>query len=707
MKWTKKIANPSLLNYKSIDSSNINSIRIELSFNVLNLNEKFINLNILCYSKRAIHKNLFQNLLKENSNDIQFSNSNHLFNILNIIANRKYTKDSLEIKSIKKKISTKRNPNSLKKVENLSKLKQNTKDKFIPLKTNSFKTKILGLENLLSQEFKNKIVQSIKSQEIKSIEQNNKSKIIVDGNVLNDNSNSNESIERKFIEETFFAPKNNTNDNTFLNIESKNNVISRSTRIPLRNSNNSFSQSRLSLLSYARLVDMTDFIQKHKTNSNDLISNKLVTKNIPINEFKNVLFPGIMEYLKVNNIDSFTDIQAKSLLNTLKSKKLKKNHQSVLLASQTGTGKTLAYLLPILNNIKFDEIEDGIGIQAYRPRALILVPSKQLASQVCRVAKSISHQAKFRTALFRSDFKTRRMRVDAEDADVIVSTPGIWMHMLEKGYTHYTDLKYIVVDEADSMLDEKSFGKEVKDILKDIIKKCDNPQFFFAMATVNHSILDWTSEFSPNAKILVSESIHRHVPSVTQTFIDCSQIDKLKDCLLPILKKETEPTIVFCNTVDSARAVNLFLMENNIYTANFHAEIRPKEQHEEFEKFRKGSVNVLVTTDIASRGLDITFVKHIINFDFPKNHVDYIHRIGRTGRMGASGKVTSLLRKKDKGLAESIKRAVLEERRLDSIKNRFVQKKIELMKKKNINFKKSSVIAKKIIQKTNTPPEPW
>jgi len=498
------------------------------------------------------------------------------------------------------------------------------------------------------------------------------------------NNAESHNVTPQFIEREFFSP------------DSKNKKLIKA----VRDDAHHFKKGKLSLLSYARLVDMTDFIQKHRTET--LGASQAASKRgapgrtasadsnekLKVNEYKSLLMPGVNAFLKTAGITKFTDIQAKSLSCTLKSLRpsrkgdLTKQPDSVLLASQTGTGKTLAYLLPIVHNIKYDEKHLAQGIHAFRPRALILVPSRQLASQVHRVAKSIAHQAKFRAALFRSDFKTKRMRLDAEDADIVITTPGVWRHMINKELAGYSDLQYVVVDEADSMLDEKSFGKEVSDILSAAQKKNADVQYYFAMATVNHSILDWTSTFARQARVLASESVHRHVPTVRQSFIDCSQLDKLKEVLLPLVKQEQDPTIIFCNTVDSARAVNLYLQENDIDTSNFHAEIYPKEQHEEFERFRKGIVQFLVSTDIASRGLDLTSVKHVINFDFPKNHVDYIHRIGRTGRMGAKGQVTSLLKKRDKGLAESIKRAILAEQRIDTITERHVEKK-DFMKYNN------------------------
>jgi superfamily II DNA/RNA helicase len=337
----------------------------------------------------------------------------------------------------------------------------------------------------------------------------------------------------------------------------------------------------------------------------------------------------------------------------------------VLSAAQTGTGKTLSYVVPLLARMKNDEIVNAIETRKNRPRFIIIVPSRELAGQVASVVKKFSHYLKFRCVCLRSDLALARLKRDlTSDVDVIVSTPGIFQKLHEQKKLFYTDVRYVVVDEADTLL-SKDFKQQLTDEILLPIKAREEHndqkvQFCFVLATFNNEVQNYLQEHFPRAKLITAPRLHYNLKNITQRFVTIAGSDKLKH-LLPLIGGETSNnrTIIFCNTVNSCRAVHYALIESGISASCYHSEIPPEKQAEEFDNFAKGEVHTMVCTDIASRGLDIPNIRHVIMFDFPLNTVDYLHRVGRTGRMGAPGKVTSFAnRPREIALAQAIERTI-------------------------------------------------
>jgi superfamily II DNA/RNA helicase len=168
-------------------------------------------------------------------------------------------------------------------------------------------------------------------------------------------------------------------------------------------------------------------------------------------------------------------------------------------------------------------------------------------------------------------------------------------------------------------------------------------------------------------KILEVSGLHRSLPTVKHDMIDAKGADKLEILLELVTGQRKEQTIIFCNTVPSSSAVEHALKNHGISSTLYNGEMNSKAREASLEAFRNGEVRYLVCTDIASRGLDIPDVKHVIMFDFPRNPIDYLHRAGRTGRAGAEGKVTSILQKRDLVLGEAIKAAIQKGLPLDNL----------------------------------------
>ncbi|XP_068731663.1 uncharacterized protein [Montipora capricornis] len=291
---------------------------------------------------------------------------------------------------------------------------------------------------------------------------------------------------------------------------------------------------------------------------------------------------------------------------------LKKEH--VLCAAQTGTGKTLAYLLPIVHHLK-EEHDQGLISRVKRPRVLIVVPSRELAFQVLKVAKSLSHNARFRSALLTGGRKLRILKSGLESpVDLLVGTPGTLLEFREKGRLFFSDVSYFVVDEADSMFDE-TFKSETIKLLETISVRQD--------------------KLVPRTSALPTDPVDAQVVVVGAT-LPKELVDALQD-MLP-------------------------------------------ERSNLFKDFQKEKARILLCTDVASRGLD-TDVDHVINFDFPLKLTDYIHRVGRTGRVRAGTKdrdtaeATSLMtHNRDVRMALVIEEAAKSQRSVKSIEARVTQR---------------------------------
>jgi len=393
-----------------------------------------------------------------------------------------------------------------------------------------------------------------------------------------------------------------------------------------------------------------------------------VLKNLETDKVFESLNPDIQEYLKQMKIKTPSEIQRITIPHLLQRK-------SAVFAAQTGSGKTLAYLLPICHLLKVDQHSQRRGDghkdnvaepKENRPRAVILVPSKELVSQVLSVTKSISHHHKLLSVGLRSDYKMKRLKKSLQQPiDVLVTTPGIFVKLhegLKTPSVYFSSIKYVIVDEADSLL-AKGFEEEVA---SKILQPCKNllptrdtrVQFVFCMASFGHGIVEFLDREFPNIPYLTAPNVHKTVKNVKHDFINIKGVDKLKK-LLEILKEDKESSkIIFCNTIKSCQAVDYCLSENNFVFVGFHSDMPPKMKLNNFREFSTGACSILISTDIAARGIDIKHVERIIMFDFPESAVEYLHRAGRTGRMGASGRVTSLVSKKDEELAGVIENAI-------------------------------------------------
>ncbi|KAJ9146069.1 hypothetical protein P3X46_028384 [Hevea brasiliensis] len=350
--------------------------------------------------------------------------------------------------------------------------------------------------------------------------------------------------------------------------------------------------------------------------------------------------------------------------------------KSVVLGSHTGSGKTLAYMLPLVQLLRRDEAMLGMLMKPRRPRAIVLCPTRELSEQVFRVAKFISHHARFRSTMVSGGSRLRPQEDSLNNPiDMVVGTPGRVLQHIEDGNMVYGDIKYLVLDEADTMFD-RGFGPDIRKFLgplKNRASKTDGQgyQTILVTATMTKAVQKLIDEEFQGIVHLRTSTLHKKIASARHDFIKLSGSENKLEALLQVLEPSLAKgnrVMVFCNTLNSSRAVDHFLAENQISTVNYHGEVPAEQRVENLQKFKNddGDCPTLVCTDLAARGLDLD-VDHVIMFDFPLNSIDYLHRTGRTARMGAKGKVTSLVAKKDVLLAARIEEAIRKNESLESL----------------------------------------
>ncbi|KAK1406799.1 hypothetical protein QVD17_38407 [Tagetes erecta] len=384
----------------------------------------------------------------------------------------------------------------------------------------------------------------------------------------------------------------------------------------------------------------------------------------------------VLEALREMGISVPTEIQSLGIGAVL-------DEKSVVLGSHTGSGKTLAYLLPLVQLLRQDEAVNGMVMKPRRPRAVVLCPTRELCEQVFRVAKSISHHARFRATMVSGGVQLRPQEEALNSpVDMVVGTPGRVLQHIEEGNLVYGDIKYLVLDEADTMFD-RGFGPDLRKFLgplKNRAEKADGLGFqtVLVSATMTNAVQRLVDEEFQGIEHLRTSTLHKKVASARHDFIKLSGSENKLEALLQVLEPSLAKgnrVMVFCNTLNSSRAVDHFLSENQLATVNYHGEVPAAERIENLKKFKSddGDCPTLVCTDLAARGLDLD-VDHVIMFDFPLNSIDYLHRTGRTARMGAKGKVTSLVTKKDLALATRVEEAMRKNESLESVTVNNVQK---------------------------------
>lgn len=306
----------------------------------------------------------------------------------------------------------------------------------------------------------------------------------------------------------------------------------------------------------------------------------------------------------------------------------------VLGIAQTGTGKTAAYILPVLMKVKF--------AQGKHPRALILAPTRELVMQIEEVARQLGKNTDLRIVSLYGGLgpKTQIELIEA-GVDILISTPGRFMDIYRKGNIYPKDLKTMVLDEADKMMD-MGFMPQIRSILEVIPNKRQNLLFSATFSgRIEHLAAEFL-EFPERVEVAPSATTAETIAQVKYTVPNIKTKINLLANLLQ--NEEISRAMIFTRSRKNAEAVYSFLERKNFGEIRvIHANKGQNTRINSMEDFKAGDVRILVATDVAARGLDVTLVSHVINFDVPLIYEDYVHRIGRTGRAENEGKAITFI----------------------------------------------------------------
>lgn len=303
--------------------------------------------------------------------------------------------------------------------------------------------------------------------------------------------------------------------------------------------------------------------------------------------------------------------------------------QDVLGIAQTGTGKTAAFALPLLDAIKY--------AQGTEPRCLVLAPTKELVIQISDYFTRLAKYTDLRTiALYGGVGPKIQIAALETGCDVLVATPGRFLELYLKGAIVTKKLKYLVLDEADRMMD-MGFMPQLRNILEVIPRKRQNLLF---SATFPERVQKLSEEFLlwPTRIEVTPESTP--VSTVEQAWHSVPNVPTKLNLLLYFLRDEEvfSRVIIFVRTRDLAENIARFLQRKEVGSVRvMHANKAQHSRINAMDDFKSGDIRILVTTDVSARGIDIPAVSHVINFSVPRDHLDYIHRIGRTGRAFNTG----------------------------------------------------------------------
>lgn len=365
------------------------------------------------------------------------------------------------------------------------------------------------------------------------------------------------------------------------------------------------------------------------------------------------LSPAVVDGVKAMGYVEPTPIQLRAIPLVLAG-------HDVIGSAQTGTGKTAAFALPILSKL---------GQHAPGPRALILEPTRELAAQVETAIHDYARFTNLKTTVVYGGVGYGRQTDELRaGTDIVIATPGRLLDHMEKGTVRLDKVQFLVLDEADRMLD-MGFLPDVRRILDRIPRQRHTALFSATIPPQIETLIKWAMHDPQTIEIGA-----RRTPAETVKHVIYPVSDSQKaDLLIQLLERVNyNSVLVFCRTKHGADRIAGLLKRNNHAVAVLHSNRTQREREQALEGFRNGKFEVLVATDIAARGLDIAEVSHVINYDVPQHPEDYIHRIGRTGRAEHSGDAFTIMTAEDSSHVFAIER--------------FISQKIPRVKLENFNY---------------------
>ena len=341
------------------------------------------------------------------------------------------------------------------------------------------------------------------------------------------------------------------------------------------------------------------------------------------------LSDSIMDALNLLGYHQPTQIQEEAIPAILKGR-------DVVCKSQTGSGKTAAFAIPLCEKADWEENAPG---------ALVLEPTRELAVQVREEIFHIGRKRKIKVpVVFGGMPIDKQVQSLRQKAHIVVGTPGRVLDHLRRDTLNLSNVKYLVIDEADLMLD-MGFLEDVEQIIKAIRPR---PAILLFSATLGEHLRGLIDQYMKEPAYFVIEKETETVEEIVQQVYEVGDGDKFQ-LLMDILTVENpDSSMIFCGTREMVNALYHQLRRKGVVCGMVHGAMEQRERLQAIEDFRNGKFRHLVTTDVAARGIDFDKLSHVINYDFPTNKENYVHRIGRTGRIGESGKAISLIQEEEK-----------------------------------------------------------
>lgn len=299
--------------------------------------------------------------------------------------------------------------------------------------------------------------------------------------------------------------------------------------------------------------------------------------------------------------------------------------------AKTGTGKTLAFAIPVI---------EKIDCSSNRVQALILAPTRELANQVAGEFRKIGYKKRVRSvAVYGGKSINGQAEKIRKGAQVVVGTPGRVLDLLNRRILHLDNVHMLVLDEADRMLD-MGFIKDIKRIIYHV--PSDRQTMLFS-ATIPNEIKELARSVMRDPEIISISSDDLTVDEVEQIYYEVSQSEKLNAFVGVIKKESPDSAIIFCNTKRWVDTLSRLLKRKGIHGEALHGDLSQNQRDKVMDGFRRKRFRFLIATDVAARGLDIHGVSHVFNYDIPRDPDGYVHRIGRTARAGRRGKAVSFI----------------------------------------------------------------
>lgn len=378
------------------------------------------------------------------------------------------------------------------------------------------------------------------------------------------------------------------------------------------------------------------------------------------------LHPLILKALADIHYDQPTPVQTKAI-------PLAINGKDLLVSSQTGSGKTAAFMLPALHRFAMQHLSEKAGktphqrrqsfrakgeklrFRAAQPKMLVLTPTRELALQIVASAEQYSaHLKHIRTiAILGGMPYARQMQLLAKNPDILIATPGRLIDHMQSGKIRFDQLDILVLDEADRMLD-MGFIEDIETI---IAATPETRQTMLFSATLDGIVGDMAKKVTHNAEsihIASRQTRHENIEQMIHFVDDLPHKNRLLDHWLH--DRSLGQAVVFTATKRDADQVADRLAIAGFSTAALHGDMPQSARNRTLTRLRNGQIKILVATDVAARGIDIPTITHVFNYDLPKFPEDYVHRIGRTGRAGRQGLAISLVNHKDCTIVRKIER---------------------------------------------------